>query len=109
MLTGDAENGPNELERLRCAIRARLAERQRVHLAAVARSLGLSARTAQRRLHALGTSYACVLDEERRRLLHDLTTDGAPRKTIAVAMGYLSTRSVDRARKREDERRMPSP
>lgn len=85
-------------QRLRATIAALLRERRRVDLAGVAKELAQSERSVQRHLQARGTSYARVLKEERLALAVELQAQRAPRDSVAEALGYRSSRSVDRIR-----------
>ena len=67
-------------------------------LDAVARSLGMSARTLQRRLRAEGTSFAAVLSDLRHELAQPLLRDGGLAVSeVAFLMGYEDTRSFQRS------------
>lgn len=86
------------VERLRELIRVRLANGRPHTLRALAKALALSPRTLQRRLQAQGTHYARVLREERETTARMLALQGRRRDAMANALGYHSTRSVDRLR-----------
>jgi AraC-like DNA-binding protein len=67
-------------------------------LEAVARALGMSARTLQRRLRAEGTSFAAVLGDLRHELAQPLLRDGGLGVSeVAFLMGYEDTRSFQRS------------
>lgn len=69
-------------------------------LAGVARALGTSPRTLQRRLHAEGTSFDAILDAVRRELAQSFLERGVPLKQIAMLLGYAETSAFHRAFKR---------
>lgn len=66
-------------------------------LQAMARSLGLSVRTLQRRLAEEGSSYAIVVDEARRRLAQSFVeTSDRPLAEVADLLGYSSQSAFTR-------------
>lgn len=68
---------------------------------AVAQALHLSSRTLRRRLAAEGSSYAVIVDHERRRrALGLLKQDGMPLEAIAEHCGFSGGRSLRRATRR---------
>jgi AraC-like DNA-binding protein len=70
----------------------------RPSIAKVARTLGMSARTMQRRLGQLGTSYQDVLDEVRRRSArHFLAETNLAVGEIAFLLGFEEVNSFTRA------------
>jgi transcriptional regulator GlxA family with amidase domain len=86
--------------RLRMLIRERLANFDPHSLPVLARALAMSARTLQRKLQAEGTSFGQALHEERERAWHMLMHSGCTRDEVARAIGYESTRSLDRIHRR---------
>jgi AraC-like DNA-binding protein len=67
-------------------------------VADVARSLGMSARTLQRRLRSEGTTFAAVLADLRHELAQPLLRDGGLGVSeVAFLMGYEDTRSFHRS------------
>ncbi len=84
------------VQRLRALIQSRLTEQRSLDLKAMARAVAMSPRTLQRKLQAQGTAFARILREERQTRTRTLTRQGHRREAIASALGYDSTRSVDR-------------
>lgn len=68
-----------------------------VDLPFVAKRLGMTARTAQRRLEAEGTSFREVLDHVRKRTAERLLATGADKGRVADMLGFGDTRSLSRA------------
>jgi AraC-like DNA-binding protein len=67
-------------------------------IAKVAKSLGMSSRTMQRRLGALGTSYQLVLDAVRRRLARQLLANtDLGMGEVAFLLGFEEVNSFSRA------------
>ena len=87
-------------EQVRRAIEVSLAHGEPA-LAAIARRLGTSARSLQRRLQAEGTSFAVVLDEARRvRAFERLTDPALSVAEIAFLLGYAEPAAFHHAFKR---------
>lgn len=63
----------------------------------IARRLGLSARSLQRRLDEEGTSYRELVDQVRRDLARLYLAQGASRDDVALRLGYAETASLTRA------------
>jgi AraC-like DNA-binding protein len=84
--------------RVRASIRARLTSAGSMALASVARAVGLSSRTMQRRLRERGTCFAELLRCEREAAIASQTLEPMSRHDLASALGYRSTRSLDRLR-----------
>lgn len=83
------------------AVQAAVRERPRAALAQVARQLGLSARTLQRRLSELGTSYTTLQAEARlARAIERISTSATPFTSIALDVGFSSTQHMSAAVKR---------
>jgi AraC-like DNA-binding protein len=88
------------LARLRVELRRRLA-RGAADRTAVARALGMSARTLARRLQEAGTSYQAALEETRRGLALDLLGDPALAVyELAFLLGYTEPSTFHRAFRR---------
>lgn len=66
----------------------------------VARSLGATERTVQRRLEEEGTSFRTVLDEARKRRAQAMLESGDSPAHIAEVLGFADTRSFRRAFRR---------
>jgi AraC-like DNA-binding protein len=66
----------------------------------VARSLGATERTVQRRLEDEGTSFRTVLDEARKRRAQAMLGSGESPARIAEVLGFADTRSFRRAFRR---------
>jgi AraC-like DNA-binding protein len=81
------------------AIASRLSRGQ-PSLAAIARHLGTSERTLQRRLIEEGTHFRDVLDSTRRRIALRLLEEHEPTKNIADRLGFAEARSFHRAFRR---------
>lgn len=84
---------------VRAAVRSTLASGA-CTLAATARSLGVSARTMQRRLRAEGTSFAEVVDGLRREAAEGLLDGELPLGEIAARLGYAEPSAFHHAFKR---------
>jgi AraC-like DNA-binding protein len=84
---------------VRALARATLAGGQ-CSIETVARALGLSPRTLQRRLQREGTSFAGVLDAERRELAHTFLAQARPLQEIAWLLGYTDASAFHHAFKR---------
>ncbi len=67
---------------------------------AIARSLGISARTLRRHLEQEGLTLRTTLDEVRRERADELLAAGAPVKEIAFALGFSEPSAFSRAYKR---------
>ena len=81
-------------------IRARLAGRPPT-VAEIAKALGLSTRTLQRRLTTAGKGFAAVLDDVRRARAEALLADGElDLAEIAFALGYSEHSAFTRAANR---------
>lgn len=65
-----------------------------------ARTLGISARTLQRRLHAEGTSFGDVVDALRRELAHTYLSQTLSLQEIAWLLGYADVSAFHHAFKR---------
>jgi AraC-like DNA-binding protein len=92
--------GPSDLE---VAIRSRLRLSLRdgePEVAAVARQLGMSARTLQRRLAAAGRTWQAVVDDFRAREAERLLRDGVDVTEVGIQLGYRDTSSFTRAFRR---------
>jgi AraC-like DNA-binding protein len=66
----------------------------------VARALGTTARTVQRRLDEEGTTFREVVEDARRRRSEAMLEGGASSAQVAEAMGFADTRSFRRAYRR---------
>lgn len=83
------------------AVQAAVRERPRAAVAEVARQLGLSARTLQRRLTDEGTSFSTVQAEARlARALERITGSTSSLTSIALDVGFSSTQHMSAAVKR---------
>jgi AraC-like DNA-binding protein len=92
--------GADVVERVRARVRAELANGA-PGLDAVAKGLGMSARTLQRRLGELGTSLVAVVEEERRELAIQWVTDEKMNlDSLPGALGYEHKEAFWRAFKR---------
>lgn len=69
-------------------------------LGRVAKALGASERTLQRRLAGEGTSFREVVDDARRRRAEAMLASGTPAAAIADALGFSDIRSFRRAFRR---------
>ncbi|MBL0217539.1 MAG: AraC family transcriptional regulator ligand-binding domain-containing protein [Myxococcales bacterium] len=67
---------------------------------AIARALGISARTLRRHLEQEGVSLRATLDEVRRERADELLAAGTPIKEIAFALGFSEPSAFSRAYKR---------
>jgi AraC-like DNA-binding protein len=85
-------------DRVRHSLRG--AMEQNPTLARIARRLGMSARTLQRRLSDEGTTFERLRDLERRSRADALLRDGAQLKQAALHVGYADPSALARARKR---------
>lgn len=68
-----------------------------VDLAFVAKQLGMTERTAQRRLEEEDTSFREMLDQVRKRVAERLIATGAPASRVAEMLGFADARSLQRA------------
>lgn len=68
-----------------------------IDLAHVAKRLGMTERTAQRRLADEGTSFREVLDQVRERVAEGMIATGVPMTRIADLLGFSDARSFRRA------------
>ncbi len=83
------------------AVQAAVRDAPRATLAEVARQLGLSSRTLQRRLTDEGTSYTTLQAAARlARALERITTSESSLTSIALDVGYSSTQHMSAAIKR---------
>jgi len=90
----------DDLELAREAIRAALRAGE-PSLGEVARALGMSSRTFQRRLGDRDTSFRAVVDQVRESLAREyLDHRGRPLKEVATVLGYADVRAFGRAYKR---------
>lgn len=90
-------------ERLEEQVRARIAASldRDASLARIARDLGLGARTLQRQLEALGTSFHALLEDVRRsHALHAVTETEQSVNQLAARLGYADAASFRRAFRR---------
>ena len=72
-----------------------------ISLDAVARRLGMSDRSLQRRLAEKGTSFAKMADDElHQRALHQMTEPGARASDVAYALGFSEASAFTRAFRR---------
>jgi AraC-like DNA-binding protein len=94
---------PQWIDRFRQVLAARLAD-QTMSLPAVARGLGMSPRTLQRRLERDGTGWREEADTLRRDHAIQLLRAGMPRTAIAERLGYSDARALRRAVHRWDTR-----
>lgn len=69
-------------------------------LTAVAKSIGLSARTLRRRLEEDGQSLRAVIEDVRRERADELLGAGTPVKEVAFALGFSEPSAFSRAYKR---------
>lgn len=96
--------GDDLLTALRKIVRTRLPDGD-LSLGDLARPLGLSARTLQRRLEAEGTTLRRLLDEERRVLaLHHIQNPRTPLTDIAMLLGFADQSAFTRAFSRWTQR-----
>lgn len=101
-LAARLELGPST-DGLELAVRARLRDLLpdgRAVAAEVARSLGLSERTLQRRLEAAGTSFSRVLDGFRRAEAERLLGQSVPLAEVALRLGFSDQTAWNRAFRR---------
>ncbi len=94
-----------ELDQVRVVSRVRAAVAQRLgagepHEESVARTLGMSARTLQRRLADEGTSYHQILKQMREQLARAYIREGWSVTEVAFTLGFGDTSSFSRAFKR---------
>lgn len=95
-----AAPAPGAAARVRAAVAADLAGRE-PSLAAVARRLGVSARTLQRRLEAEGTRFAALVDEVRReRALGFLSAPDVSIAEVSWLLGFAEQSAFARAFRR---------
>jgi AraC-like DNA-binding protein len=87
------------LGRLRAAILDRLPDGAPAQ-SAMARVLGMSARTLQRRLNAAGVSYQSLLDDARRELAAVYLNEGWSVTETAFTLGFADCSSFSRAYRR---------
>jgi AraC-like DNA-binding protein len=71
----------------------------RTNILSIARQLGASTRTMQRRLAEESTTFQQVLEDTRRRLAVELLAEPSPQaiKEIAALLGFVAVRSFERA------------
>ena len=94
------ESHPEVTRRVRQALAGRLESEAR-DIASVARRLGMSARSLQRRLAEEETSFRRLLDEERRKLArHHLERSATPIEAIAYLTGFSEASAFTRAVRR---------
>jgi AraC-like DNA-binding protein len=91
--------GEDLIARARVSILERLANGTS-SLEEVARSLGVSARTLQRRLHEQNQTLSRLLDECRRQRVMELLARGEPTKAIALDTGFGDVPALYRAFRR---------
>ena len=89
------------IDRFRQILAAGLAVRD-LSLSAVARQLGMSPRTLQRRLEEEGTSWRGEADALRREQASRLAGEGLSRADVAACLGYSDARALRRAARRWD-------
>jgi AraC-like DNA-binding protein len=94
LLCESAVGVPDLLSQLHAVLATDL---DRAELTRAAAGLGISARTLQRRLHELGTSFRAELDvtrirEGQRRMMHS----GSPLTQIAIELGFSSLQNFSR-------------
>ena len=90
----------DELHRVRRAL-VRALRAGDASLPTVARSMGKSARTLQRRLQALGTTHQALLEDVRCSLaLHDLAVPGVEVSAVAAGLGFADGSTFARAFRR---------
>ncbi|MGH3296357.1 MAG: helix-turn-helix domain-containing protein, partial [Trebonia sp.] len=89
------------IDRFRQILAAGLAARD-LSLPAVARQLGMSQRTLQRRLEDEGTSWRGEAEALRRELASRLAGEGLSRADVAACLGYSDARALRRAARRWD-------
>jgi len=87
------------LSRVRTSVIERLQDGEPAQ-GVVARALGMSARTLQRRLAEEGTSYQAVLDETRAELARSYLSEGWSVTETAFTLGFSDTSSFSRAFRR---------
>jgi AraC-like DNA-binding protein len=90
------------IDRFRQVLDAGLAARD-LSLSAVARQLGMSPRTLQRRLEEEGTSWRGEADALRREQACRLAGQGLSRADVAAYLGYSDSRALRRAARRWDD------
>lgn len=92
--------GEDVVAQVRQAVHARLLDGE-LTVEGVARALGMSSRTLQRRLAGRGLSLRRVIDEARRAMaLSEVERGGRPLVDIAFAVGFSEASAFDRAFKR---------
>lgn len=97
---GSAAGEPQLLLDVRKQVRLRLFQGAPT-AAAVAKALGLGARTFQRRLAAHGVTFAALLEETRRMMAEDLLADASVSLAeVAYLLGYTDAASFYRAFRR---------
>jgi AraC-like DNA-binding protein len=93
----DIEAKANFEDQVKAALRRAFAA-GRSDVAIVARELGVSERTMQRRITAQGKTFRIVLNETRQELGRQLLSDDAiDVREVAFLLGYQDTSSFDRA------------
>ena len=95
----DAKSGGSHADRARKAI-ADYLHREELTIDAVARVLGTSARTLQRRLSSEGTSFRDLVDEVRRSRAIALLDTGASVAELSLHLGYAEETTFYRAFRR---------
>jgi AraC-like DNA-binding protein len=83
-----------------CKVIVDYLHRERLSLAAVARIVGCSERTLQRRLTDAGTSFRRIVDEARRSRAFAMLENGAAVPELAAVLGYAEETAVHRAFKK---------
>ncbi|WP_217270511.1 AraC family transcriptional regulator [Janthinobacterium psychrotolerans] len=93
----EIEAQANFEQQVRAALRRAFAA-GRADVAMVARELGLSERTLQRRIGEEGKTFRLLLDDTRRNLAHQLLSDlSIDVKEVAFLLGYQDSNSFNRA------------
>lgn len=88
------------LERVRHAVRDKLDVTSAVTADAIARALGVSARTLRRHLDQRGDTFRSVIRRVRRDRADELLARGTPVKEVAFALGFSEPSAFSRAYKR---------
>ena len=99
-LTAEVAEEDDVVGAARVAAWQRLREAGDTSLEGVAAHMGLSTRTLQRRLAALGTSHRQVLDEVRSTVSQQLFADGSGLADVAVLLGFSEQTAFQRAFRR---------
>lgn len=91
-------DAPCLLRNVKRLIRKRLEAQQPLVLSSIARELALSTRSLQRKLKEHDASFSALLREERLHAITQLSPNIQRSDDLARALGYASSRSVDRVR-----------